>query len=114
MSEFRGRSAYIGEGKSLTTDGTSPRSSTPRRSRAEIRAAIAAMSDVERLQVTVVAKSFARRYKLPAEDLLQEAYVRALSTRTCAVDRSMVEFMAGTIRSVAWDGLQERLESAIS
>jgi hypothetical protein len=35
------------------------------------------------------------------DDLRQEAFLRVLSSRTCSVDVGIVDFLAGTIRSIA-------------
>jgi DNA-directed RNA polymerase specialized sigma24 family protein len=84
------------------------------KSRDAIRASIEAMTELEHRQVVAVAKGFARRYRLPVDDLLQEAFVRALSTRNCGEDVSIVAFLAGIIKSVSWDGLKERTDGAVA
>lgn len=38
---------------------------------------------------------------MPAEDLRQEAYLRALDTRTCVAGTNMVGFLAGIMKSIA-------------
>jgi DNA-directed RNA polymerase specialized sigma24 family protein len=108
-------SRILPEGKFVTIEPpTTPEPLDLRQSREDVRAALAVMSDHDRRKVAAIATSFARRYQLHADDLLQEAYVRALSTRSCASGVPIVAFLAGVIRSVAWDGLRERTDGALT
>ena len=74
----------------------------------DIRAALAAMSDADLHRVERAARHFAPRSGMSAEDLRQEAYARALGTRSCRAGTPMVDFLAGIIRSVASEGPRSR------
>ena len=65
---------------------------------AEIRAALDGMSDDDHRRLTLVARYFAPRTNMSADDLRQEAFLRVLSSRTCKVGVGIVEFVAGTIQ----------------
>lgn len=67
----------------------------------EIRAAVDKMSDDDHRRLTMVARHFAPRTDMSEDDLRQEAFVRVLSSRTCKVGVGIVEFLAGTIKSIA-------------
>jgi len=68
---------------------------------AEIRAALDGLSDDDHRRLTMVARHFAPRTNMSEDDLRQEAFLRVLSSRTCKVGIGIVEFLAGTIRSIA-------------
>ena len=68
---------------------------------AQIRAALDGLSDDDHRRLTMVARHFAPRTNMSEDDLRQEAFLRVLSSRTCKVEVSIVEFLAGTIRSIA-------------
>lgn len=67
-------------------------------------------SDFARLQLA--AKGFSNRCGIPWEDLLQEAYMRALSgTRTCRNGVETVAFMCGVMKSLASQANEARKTS---
>lgn len=67
----------------------------------EICDAIEAMSDADIEKVRLMARYFAPRSGMSAEDLEQETFVRALGTRTCKVGVGIVGFLGGVMRSIA-------------
>jgi hypothetical protein len=68
---------------------------------AQIRAALDGLSDNDHRRLTMVARHFAPRTDMSEDDLRQEAFLRVLSSRTCKVGVGIVEFLAGTIKSIA-------------
>lgn len=74
----------------------------------EVREAIQAMSADDFRRVELIARYFAPRSGMTAEELRQEAFVRALGSRTCRVGTTMVEFLAGTIKSIASEAPRAR------
>jgi DNA-directed RNA polymerase specialized sigma24 family protein len=74
---------------------------TVRYTAAEILAALDGMSDDDHRRLTMVARYFAPRTDMSEDDLRQEAFLRVLSSRTCRVGVGIVEFLAGTIKSIA-------------
>lgn len=68
---------------------------------AQIRAALDGLSDDDHRRLTMVARHFAPRTNMSEDDLRQETFLRVLSSRTCKVEVSIVEFLSGTIRSIA-------------
>ena len=77
----------------------------------EIRAAVAAMPPDEMRRVELIVRYFAHRSGLNADDLRQEAFLRVLGSRSCRVGTTMVEFLAGTIQSIASEPLRSRREA---
>ncbi len=67
----------------------------------EIRVAIDTLSDGDVARLVAAAKGFSRLCRIPAEDLLQEAYARALGSRTCDRAAGIVGFICGTMKSLA-------------
>jgi hypothetical protein len=67
----------------------------------QVRTALDALSDDDHRRLTLVARHFAPRTDMSADDLRQEAFLRVLSTRTCRVGVDILDFLAGTIRSIA-------------
>ena len=83
-----------------------------RMSQQEIAQAIDALSDADWVRLKKVAQRYAR-LSISAEDLLQEAFARALAgDRTCPVDVDVVRFLAEAMRSIA-DGEQEKLPAEL-
>lgn len=74
---------------------------TGRYTAAQIRAALDGLSDDDHRRLTMVARYFAPRTDMSEDDLRQEAFLRVLSNRTCKVGVGIVEFLAGTIKSIA-------------
>ena len=102
MSEKEGGLA-LGEAKMMPVG---------RMSQQEIAQAINALSDAGWVRLKKVARRYARP-SISAEDLLQEAFARALAgDRTCPVDVDVVRFLAEAMRSIA-DGEQEKLRAKL-
>ena len=80
-------------------------------SRDEIANAVRALSVADWIRLRKVADRYSRG-RVEANDLLQEAFARALDTRTCPRHVSVVKFLAETIRSIA-DGLGEKVENRL-
>lgn len=74
----------------------------------EIRKAIEAMSADDFRRVEAIARHFAPRSGMDAGDLRQEAFLRVLGSRTCSVKTPLLDFLAGTIRSIASEGPRAR------
>jgi len=74
----------------------------------EVRAALAALSDDDIRRLKLVARHFAPRSGMSEDDLLQEAFVRVLGSRTCKADVGILRFVAGTIKSIASEGPRAR------
>jgi DNA-directed RNA polymerase specialized sigma24 family protein len=79
-----------------------------RYSEEEVRAALAALTEDDMRRLKVIARHFAPRSGLPNDDLLQEAFLRVLGSRTCKVGVGVVGFVAGTIRSIASESPRAR------
>jgi DNA-directed RNA polymerase specialized sigma24 family protein len=77
----------------------------------DIREAIGAMSADEFRRVEMIVRYFAPRSGMTTEDLRQEAFLRVLGSRTCRVGTTMVEFLAGTIKSIASEAPRARKEA---
>jgi RNA polymerase sigma-70 factor (ECF subfamily) len=83
------------------------------RSRDEVESAILAFTPDEVLRLRDVSWLYAPQCKLEADDLLQEAIVRALEgSRKCPVNISVVKFLAEAIRSIA-HGESEKTENQV-
>src|SRR4051812_35182185 len=80
------------------------------RSRDEIAAAIRSFTPADLARLRMVAKKYALGRPIEPDDLLQEAYSRALSSRTCPNHISVVKFLAEAMRSIA-HGESEKLEN---
>lgn len=79
-----------------------------RKSQEQITQAIGGLSDADKVRLKKVSRRYARP-AISAEDLLQEAFARALAGgRTCPVDVDIVRFLAEAMRSIA-HGEQEKL-----
>jgi DNA-directed RNA polymerase specialized sigma24 family protein len=75
------------------------------RSRQEIEAAIGAFTDAEWARLRLIAKRYAGRFHMREDDLLQEAFRRALEEdgKKCPIDLSIMTFLAQAMRSIASD-----------
>jgi DNA-directed RNA polymerase specialized sigma24 family protein len=79
---------------------------------AEVREAISRLSDAAWLRLRKVAHALARHRRLEPEDLLQEAFTRALEgSRQCPRNVEVVRFLAEAMRSIASDALKARRRS---
>jgi DNA-directed RNA polymerase specialized sigma24 family protein len=61
------------------------------------------MSDADANAVAMASRHFAARAGMEAEDLQQEAFVRALESRSCRVGVDIVAFICGIMKSIASD-----------
>jgi DNA-directed RNA polymerase specialized sigma24 family protein len=78
----------------------------------EVKEAIDGLLDPAWLRLRKVAHALARHRGLEAEDLLQEAFTRALEgSRQCPRDVDVVRFLAEAMRSIASDALKARRRS---
>jgi DNA-directed RNA polymerase specialized sigma24 family protein len=75
----------------------------PTRSRDEIEAAIRGLRPPDWARLRKVARRYANTGAIEADDLLQEAMMRALSTRACPAHVDVVRFIAEAMRSIAHD-----------
>lgn len=80
----------------------------PRYTPDEIVDAVGNLSPAEFARIEAIAAHFAPRCAMQPEDLRQEAYARAFGTRSCKVGTGMVEFLAGTMKSIASEGPRAR------
>jgi DNA-directed RNA polymerase specialized sigma24 family protein len=79
----------------------------------EIAAAIRALSDAQWIRLRKASGYFAWVYDLSGEDLLQEAYCRALAgSRQCPTHVDIVKFLKDAMRSIA-NGEGEKAENQI-
>lgn len=79
------------------------------RSRDEIAAAIRAFTPADWARLKRVAAKYAFARPISPDDLLQEAFLRALDKRVCPSNIDVVKFLAEIIRSVA-DGEADKVE----
>jgi DNA-directed RNA polymerase specialized sigma24 family protein len=71
------------------------------RSRDEIANAIRSFTPADLARLKLVAKKYSYGRPIDPEDLLQEACLRALDSRTCPADVDVVKFLAEAVRSIA-------------
>jgi hypothetical protein len=72
------------------------------RTRDEIAIAIRALTDAQWIRLRKASGYFAWVYGLPGDDLLQEAFCRALAgSRQCPCDVDVVKFLVEAMRSIA-------------
>jgi DNA-directed RNA polymerase specialized sigma24 family protein len=77
-------------------------SSTDRCTVAEVRAAVAALTDADLGRLNRAARAFSAICGISAEDLIQEAYLRVLDgKRTCGRGTQIVPFLCGVMKSIA-------------
>jgi hypothetical protein len=67
----------------------------------QIRAMLEGLTDDDHRRLTAIVRYFAPRTDMTEDDLRQEAFLRVLSSRTCSVDVGIVEFLAGSVKSIA-------------
>jgi DNA-directed RNA polymerase specialized sigma24 family protein len=79
------------------------------RSRDEIAAAIRLLAPADLARLKMVARKYAFGRPIEPDDLLQEAYLRALDSRTCPAHVDVVKFLAEAMRSIA-HGEAEKIE----
>jgi DNA-directed RNA polymerase specialized sigma24 family protein len=86
----------------VEADQESPANDGDRFTVGEINIAIGRLSDGDIARLVVASKAFSRLCDLPAEDLIQEAYARALDgSRTCGRETAIVGFLCGVMKSLA-------------
>jgi DNA-directed RNA polymerase specialized sigma24 family protein len=83
------------------------------RSRDEIAAAIRSLTAADLARLKIVARKYAFGRPIESDDLLQEAYVRALDSRACPSHVDVVKFLAEAMRSIA-HGEAEKVEHKIT
>jgi DNA-directed RNA polymerase specialized sigma24 family protein len=79
------------------------------RSRDEIAAAIRSFTPADLARLKMVAKKYSFGRPIGSDDLLQEAYMRALDSRACPADVDVIKFLAEAMRSIA-HGEAEKVE----
>lgn len=83
------------------------------RSHDEIAAAIRSLTDAQWIRLRKASGYFAWAYDLSGDDLLQEAFCRALAgTRQCPTSVDVVKFLKEAMRSIA-NGESEKVENQI-
>lgn len=74
----------------------------PRFTVAEIRSAIGSLTDADLGRLNRAARAFSAICRLPADDLIQEAYARVLEgKRTCGRSTGIVAFLCGVMKSIS-------------
>jgi DNA-directed RNA polymerase specialized sigma24 family protein len=77
--------------------------------RVEVKRSISALTAADWLRLHKVARTLCREAAFQADDLLQEAFQRALEgTRQCARTLDIIPFLAGVMRSIASDWRKAR------
>ena len=71
------------------------------RSRDEIAAAIRSLTHADLARLKMVARKYSFGRPIEPEDLVQEAYLRALDSRACPAHIDVVKFLAEAMRSIA-------------
>src|SRR6185312_4808135 len=74
----------------------------------DVAEAVRALSDADWARLHRVAKFYCANRPLNPDDILQEAFCRALDTRVCPAGVSVVKFIAEIVRSVASDAMKSR------
>ena len=88
-----------------------PQPDGDRLSTAEIHNSVDAISDGDMARLIAAASGFSRLCGIDADDLLQEAFTRALDgRRTCARDVPLVDFICGVMRSLTSQENEARKE----
>jgi DNA-directed RNA polymerase specialized sigma24 family protein len=83
------------------------------RSRNEIATAIRALTDAQWIRLRKASGYFGWAYGLSGDDLLQDAFCRALAgSRQCPTDVDVVKFLKDAMRSIA-NGESEKVENQI-
>jgi DNA-directed RNA polymerase specialized sigma24 family protein len=86
---------------------------SPSRSSAEIAEAIRTLTPVDCVRLRKVAQRYAFGRPIEPEDLLQEAYMRALDGRHSPTNVDVVKFLAEAMRSIA-HGEAEKAENKLT
>lgn len=81
-------------------------------SRVEVADAIRSLTPASLIRLRKVAAYYSLGRPLDPNDLLQEAFLRALDTRQCPAHVDVVRFLAEAIRSIAYDTSQ-RVENKV-
>lgn len=79
------------------------------RSRDEIAAAIRSFTPADLARLKMVARKYSFGRPIEPDDLLQEAYMRALDSRACPAHVDVIKFLAEAMRSIA-HGEAEKVE----
>ena len=96
---------------SITIEGEA---STAALSQAELIAIIQALGDKDKIALMKIARLYARRTPFDHDDLLQEAICRVLSgKRVWARSTPIRSFLAGVIRSIAWEWKNEPHQAVV-
>lgn len=85
---------------------------TATRTRDEIAAAIRSLTAADLARLKMVARKYAFGRPIEPDDLLQEAYARALDSRACPSHVDVVKFLAEAMRSIA-HGEAEKVEHKV-
>lgn len=83
------------------------------RSRDEIADAIRSLTSADLARLKMVARKYAFGRPIEPDDLLQEAYMRALDSRACPAHIDVVKFLAEAMRSIA-HGEAEKVEHKVT
>ncbi len=83
------------------------------RTRDEIAAAIRSLTAADLARLKMVARKYAFGRPIEPDDLLQEAYARALDSRACPLHVDVVKFLAEAMRSIA-HGEAEKVEHKVT
>lgn len=83
------------------------------RTRDEIAAEIRSLTAVDLARLKMVARKYAFGRPIEPDDLLQEAYARALDSRACPSHVDVVKFLAEAMRSIA-HGEAEKVEHKVT
>lgn len=83
------------------------------RTRNEIAAAIRSLTAADLARLKMVARKYAFGRPIEPDDLLQEAYARALDSRACPSHVDVVKFLAEAMRSIA-HGEAEKVEHKVT
>ena len=67
----------------------------------EVREGLEALSQADWARLKLAGRHFAARSDMAGDDIVQEAFLRVLTTRRCLRRFTVVEFVLGTMRSVA-------------
>ena len=83
------------------------------RCRDEIAAAIRSFTPADLARLKMVARKYSFGRPIEPDDLLQEAYMRALDSRACPAHVGVVKFLAEAMRSIA-HGEAEKVENKVT
>jgi len=80
----------------------------------EVREGLEALSTADWARIQLAGRHFAARSDMAGDDIVQEACLRVLTTRRCLKRFTVVEFVLGTMRSVASEELRSRAQRRAS